>query len=68
MALNKPPKEGSCRPIHKGDPEFWQQLDQDFPFKGVDEEKLRQQTEQWIICASELLGVPPIRGKKTAKG
>lgn len=68
MALHKPAKRGFRRSGHRGDPEFWRQLDQDFPFKGVDEEKLRQQTEQWITCASELLGTPPIRGKKTAKG
>ena len=45
------------------DLEFWQQLTQDFSFKGVDEDQLRQQTEQWITCASELLGPHPMQTK-----
>lgn len=49
------------------DSAFWQQLAEDFPFHGVDEEKLRQQTEQWMTCASEILGPPPLRTKKKAK-
>lgn len=52
---------------HNNDPGFWQQLDRDFPFKGVDEEQLRLQTEQWVTCASELLGPPPSRAKKAIK-
>ena len=65
MALNKPTQGASHR---SGiDPEFWQQLDQDFPFEGVDEDQLRQQTEQWITCASEVLGLPPSRIKNKTK-
>ena len=65
MASNKPIKESShCSNVS---PEFWRQLDEDFPFEGVDEEQLRQQTEQWITCASELLGLPPSRVKNKAK-
>lgn len=64
MTFNKLAKGVSRRSNHRGDAEFWQQLEQDFPFKGVDEETLRRQTEQWIMCASELLGPPPERGRK----
>lgn len=67
MASNKSSRGSSHRSRHNNDPEFWQQLDRDFPFKGVDEEQLRQQTEQWVTCASELLGSPPSRTKKTTK-
>ena len=49
------------------DKEFWQQLDHEFPFPGVDEEELRQHTTQWITCANELLGPVPSRMKKKAK-
>ncbi|MGD1856332.1 MAG: hypothetical protein ACFB2W_18995 [Leptolyngbyaceae cyanobacterium] len=52
------------RPSDHVDLEFWQQLTQDFSFQGVDEERLRQQTEQWITCASELLGPPPMQSKR----
>ena len=65
MASHKPTKESSHR--SNVDPEFWQQLAKDFPFEGVDEEQLRQQTEQWITCASELLGLPPSRIKNKTK-
>lgn len=67
MASNKPTSGSSHRRKQTSNPEFWRQLDRDFPFKGVDEEKLRQQTEQWVICASELLGTPPNSLKKTPK-
>ena len=67
MASNKSSSGSSHRSSHNNDPEFWQQLDRDFPFKGVDEEQLRQQTEQWVTCANELLGPPPSRTKKTTK-
>lgn len=66
MASNK--LAGGVSPRTNGSSaEFWRQLEQDFPFKGVDEEKLRQQTEQWITCASELLGQPPVRAKRGRK-
>lgn len=48
--------------------DFWQQLDKDFRFDGVDEAQLRQQTEQWITCVSELLGPPPCRARQKTKG
>ncbi len=64
MASNKPSSGSSHTSGHKGEPEFWQQLDQEFPFEGVSEDQLRQQTEQWLTCASELLGMPPSRIKK----
>ena len=67
MASNKSSSGSSSQSSRNNDPGFWQQLDKDFPFKGVDEEQLRQQTEQWVTCASELLGTPPSRTKKTAK-
>lgn len=52
---------------HAHDLDFWQQLDKDFRFDGVDEEQLRQHTEQWITCASELLGPPPCRTQQKTK-
>ncbi|NEQ55715.1 MAG: hypothetical protein F6K11_37360 [Leptolyngbya sp. SIO3F4] len=67
MASNKPSGSSSYGSSQHNNPEFWQQLDKDFPFKGVDEEKLRQQTEQWVTCASELLGMPPSSIKKKMK-
>ncbi|MEM9264409.1 MAG: hypothetical protein AAGA46_02685 [Cyanobacteria bacterium P01_F01_bin.13] len=67
MASKKPVGSSSHCSSHNSDPAFWQQLDKDFPFEGVDEEQLRQQTEQWLTCASELLGMPPLRAKKKAK-
>lgn len=66
MASNKSANDLSCYSTNQ-DPEFWQQLDKDFPFEGVDEELLRQQTEQWLKCASEIVGLPPSRLKKKAK-
>ncbi|MEO0394434.1 MAG: hypothetical protein AAF243_00440 [Cyanobacteria bacterium P01_A01_bin.137] len=67
MASNKSSSGSSRCSSHNSDPEFWQQLNRDFPFKGVDEEQLRQQTEQWVTCANELLGSLPSRTKKTTK-
>ncbi|ESA33358.1 hypothetical protein N836_21975 [Leptolyngbya sp. Heron Island J] len=64
MALNKSANDLSHGSSSNQDPAFWQQLDKDFPFEGVDEEQLRQQTEQWIQCASEILGLPPSRAQK----
>ncbi|MEM8612381.1 MAG: hypothetical protein AAGF93_10215 [Cyanobacteria bacterium P01_H01_bin.105] len=61
MALNRPVSDLSHGSSCNQDSEFWQQLDQDFPFEGVDETQLRRQTEQWMICVSELLGPPPSR-------
>lgn len=52
---------------HGHGPDFWQQLDKDFQFDGVDEEQLRQQTEQWMTCASELLGPPPCHARQKTK-
>ena len=66
MALNKSANDLSHDSSSNADPEFWRQLDKDFPFEGVDEEQLRQQTEQWIQCASELLGLPPSCTKQKA--
>lgn len=60
MALNKTANSKS----RQYPPEFWQQLDKDFPFEDVDEEALRRYTEQWITCASEILGVAPISIQK----
>ena len=67
MASNKSANDSSRRSHRNQDPEFWRQLEKDFPFEGVDEEVLRQQTEQWITCASELLGLPPSRVKNKTK-
>lgn len=63
MASNKSATDSSHRSSHNQDQEFWRQLDKDFPFEGVDEEQLRQQTEQWITCVNELLGPLPSRMK-----
>ncbi|MBT9316101.1 hypothetical protein [Leptothoe spongobia] len=67
MASNKLTSGASHGSKQNSDSDFWRQLDQDFPFKGVDEEKLRQQTEQWVTCASELLGAPPVHSKNKTK-
>ena len=68
MALNKSLSSSSThRSSHHGGQEFWQQLEEEFAFKNVDEDQLRQQTEQWITCASELLGPPPFRSKQKTK-
>ncbi|MBT9312857.1 hypothetical protein [Leptothoe kymatousa] len=67
MAFKKTSKGSSDDPGSRYDKEFWQQLDDDFPFHGVDEEELRQYTEQWATCANELLGPVPSRSKKKAK-
>ena len=63
MALNKTANSRS----HQHPPEFSQQLAKDFPYEGVDEEELRRYTEQWVTCASELLGVPPAGVKEKTK-
>ncbi len=67
MALNKSAKSSSRSSSCNQDPEFWRQLEKDFPFEGMDEELLRQQTEQWITCVSELLGPPPSQVKNKTK-
>lgn len=67
MAFKKPEKGASQNSNNRRDPEFWQQLDKDFPFHGVDEEELRQYTTQWATCANELLGPVPSRSKQKAK-
>ena len=67
MASNKSANASSQRSSRNQDPEFWRQLEKDFPFEDVDEELLRQQTEQWITCASELLGPPPSRVNNKTK-
>ncbi|MBX2863628.1 MAG: hypothetical protein KTR27_08735 [Leptolyngbyaceae cyanobacterium MAG.088] len=67
MALNKSANDLSRRASRDQDSEFWQQLEKDFSFEGVDEELLRQQTEQWMTCANELLGPPPSRVKNKTK-
>ena len=41
MASNKSSSGSSHRSSHNNDSEFWQQLDRDFTFKGVNEEQLR---------------------------
>lgn len=67
MASNKSVNNSSNHTSHNQDPEFWRQLSRDFSFEGVDEEQLRQQTEQWINCANELLGPLPSQMKNKTK-
>jgi hypothetical protein len=67
MVSNKSANDSSRRSSRSQNTEFWQQLEKDFSFEGVDEELLRQHTEQWITCASELLGPPPSRVKNKTK-
>ncbi|MEM1242989.1 MAG: hypothetical protein AAGI45_24415 [Cyanobacteria bacterium P01_H01_bin.26] len=68
MALNKSSSGAAYhRSGHQGSPEFWQQLGQEFSFAGVDEDQLRLRTEQWLTCASEILGTPPQTRKKAKR-
>ena len=68
MASNKSPESSVCsRSSHQGSPEFWQQLGQEFSFADVDEDQLRHRTEQWLTCASEILGAPPQTLKKAKR-
>lgn len=67
MASNKLSNSSSYRSGYHHNSEFWQQLARDFSFEGIDEAQLRLYTEQWVTCASELLGPPPCRTKKKTK-
>ena len=68
MALNKSSSSPTYnRSNYQGSPEFWQQLEQEFSFAGVDEDQLRRRTEQWLTCASEILGTPPQARKKAKR-
>ncbi len=67
MASKKPSKVASHGANSCHDLDFWQQLDNDFPFHGVDEEEMRRYTTQWVNCANELLGPVPSRSKRKAK-
>lgn len=68
MAFKESIDELSYRVDYSQDLEFWQQLDQDFPFEGIDEEQLRRQTQQWMTCVNEILGPVPSRIPKESKG
>lgn len=67
MTSNKFANTPSCRSSCNQDPEFWQQLEKDFSFEGVDEALLRLHTEQWVACANELLGPLPSQIKNKTK-
>ena len=67
MAFKKSIDELSFQVDCSQELEFCQQLDQDFPFEGIDEEQLRRQTQQWMTCVSEILGPLPSRMPKEIK-
>ncbi|MEM6255216.1 MAG: hypothetical protein AAF821_20065 [Cyanobacteria bacterium P01_D01_bin.156] len=67
MASKQTSRGSSHAPNHHNDLDFWQQLEHDFPFHGIDEEELRRYTTQWTTCANELLGPVPSRSKKQAQ-
>lgn len=67
MTSSKLTSRSSHGSDHDHNLDFWQQLDKDFQFDDVDEEQLRQQTEQWMACVSELLGPSPRRARKQTK-
>ncbi|MEM9805802.1 MAG: hypothetical protein AAF959_11025 [Cyanobacteria bacterium P01_D01_bin.56] len=67
MAFKQSSKGAPCGSGDRHNSEFWQQLENDFPFHDVDEEELRRYTTQWVNCANELLGPVPSRSKKKTR-